>query len=98
LERLREAIDVEIRPAPGDRGTEIAARLREPEPSGLASATARIMGDDPRQTLRSALRQSKQLLETGEILRAHEPRTTHPGVPGKLVAAADRRAAEEGRL
>ena len=70
LEALGDAVEVQIRPAPGGRGTEVAARLRGDVPSGLAAAAARIAGNDPRQDLRAALRQSRQLLETGEVLRA----------------------------
>jgi hypothetical protein len=65
-----DVLDVQIRPAPGNRGTELAARLRDGEPSGLAGVAARLAGDDPRQALRSALRQAKQLLEAGKVRTA----------------------------
>lgn len=55
-----EDLETRIEAAPGGRGTEIAARLRQP-PGGV---TARITGDDPRQDVRRALREVKSLLET----------------------------------
>ena len=98
LEALGDAIEVQIRPAPGDRGTEVAARLRGGVPTGPGGAFARVSGDDPRQQVRSALRQSKQLLETGEVLRADEPSTTRRSLRSLPLALATRRAGGEGRL
>ena len=66
---------------------ELAARLRVPEPTGPRAALARISGHDPRQQVRSALRQSKQLVEVGEVLRVEPtPHGRRPPTPtGKLV-------------
>jgi hypothetical protein len=97
LAELGDAVEVRLRPAPGGRGTEVAARLRGDVPSGLAAA-ARIAGNDPRQDLRAALRQSRQLLETGEVLRADEPPTTRRTLRGLPLDLATRRAGGEGRL
>jgi hypothetical protein len=100
LAQLEDRIEVRVRPAPGGKGTELAARLREPEPSGLTSAAQRIKGDDPRQQVRAALREAKQLLEVGEVLRLepvpHGKRTSTPA--GKLIELATRRASGEGIL
>lgn len=100
LAELGDLIDVEVRPAPGDKGTELRARLRTPEPSGAASAAARVTGDDPRQRVRAALRQAKQMIEAGEVLRVdptpHGRRKASPA--GAIVEAATRRAAGEGVL
>jgi uncharacterized membrane protein len=63
LAALGDLVEVQARPAPGGKGTEMAARLREAEPTGVRSASARISGDDPRQQVRTALRQAKQLIE-----------------------------------
>ena len=86
--------------APGDRGTELSARLRNGELSGPGALGARLGGDDPRQAVRTALRQSKQLLETGEILRvdpaSHGRRSGWIG--GKLIDLTTRRAGGEGLL
>jgi hypothetical protein len=91
---------VRITPAPDGKGTEIAARLRAPEPSGPASAPGRLAGSDPRQAVRSALRESKALIEVGEALRTDPrpagKRTPTPG--GKLLDAVTGHARAEGVL
>jgi hypothetical protein len=100
LADLGDLVEVEVRPAPGGRGSELRARLRSPEPAGVASAAARLSGDDPRQRVRAALREAKQLIEVGEILRVdptpHGRRTATP--TGALVDAATKRAGGEGLL
>jgi hypothetical protein len=98
LARLGDAIEVRIRPAPGDKGTELAARLTHPPASGPAAAKARLHGEDPRQKVRTALREAKSILEVGEVLLPDAPGTAHPGLGGRLVAVADRVAQGEGRL
>jgi hypothetical protein len=97
---LAELEDIEwtLRPAPGDKGTELAARLRQPEPSDAAGAAARVAGTDPRQRLREALRNAKMLAETGEILHPDRPGSTHPSPLGLPIRLASRRARGEGRL
>ncbi|MEU8263340.1 hypothetical protein AB0C02_22260 [Micromonospora sp. NPDC048999] len=81
LRRLGGAVEVEAGPAPGGRGTELAARplggeLRLP---GLA---AHLVGDDPGRFVRQVLREAKQLAETGEVLRADRSRLDRTGVVG----------------
>jgi hypothetical protein len=98
LAELGDAVEVQIRPAPGGRGTELAARLRGAVPSGLGGVAARAAGNDPRQNLRAALRQSKQLLETGEVLRPDEPPTTRRTLWNLPLELATRHAGGEGRL
>lgn len=98
LARLGDVVEVQVRPAPGDKGTELYARLRQIPPSGSTSALARMKGEDPHQQVRKALREAKTLLEVGEIVRPDAPSTTHPGLGGKLVQAATRVAQGEGRL
>lgn len=89
-------MDVETRlaPAPGGRGTEVAARLRQ-APDGVLP---RLTGTDPRQAVRRALRDLKSTLETGEVIRPDEPTTGKPTPGGALVRLATRRASGEGRL
>jgi hypothetical protein len=98
LAALGDRIETRIRPAPGGKGTELAARLVAPPPSGAAAARAR--GSDPRQELRSALREAKQLLEVGEVLAVdptpHGRRSLTP--MGLALEAATRRADREGVL
>jgi hypothetical protein len=100
LARLGDLVEVEVLPAPGGRGSELRARLRKPEPSGVAAIVARGSGDDPRQAVRAALRESKQLIEVGEVLRVdpvpHGKRGRTP--VGQLIGAATKRAGGEGLL
>ncbi|GGR06738.1 hypothetical protein [Streptomyces pilosus] len=98
LDELADRIDVRIRPAPGDRGTELGARFREPVPAESTSVPARLAGRDPRQELRRALRDAKSLLEAGEVLRPDAPPTTRPTPGGKLVELFTRRSGGEGVL
>ena len=98
LAGLGDAVEVRLRPAPGGRGTELAARLRDGAPAGPGAAVARIAGKDPRQEVRAALRQSKQLLETGEVLSPDEPPTTRRTLRSLPLELATRRARGEGRL
>ncbi|WP_077798956.1 hypothetical protein [Streptomyces sp. JHA26] len=98
LRRFADEIDVRVSPAPGDRGTEVAARFREPVSAASSSAPARLAGRDPRQELRLALRETKALLEAGEVLRPDAPPTTRPTPGGKLVELFTRRSGGEGVL
>ncbi|MEN3613458.1 hypothetical protein [Plantactinospora sp. ZYX-F-223] len=66
---LGPGVTVTLRPAPGGRGTELVAVLCEDEPLPLARLSARLLGEDRRAAVRTALRQAKQLAETGEVLR-----------------------------
>jgi len=100
LAELGDLVDVEVRTAPGGKGSELRARLRSSEPTGSASAAARLSGNDPRQRVRAALREAKQLIEVGEILRVdpapHGRRSPTP--MGAVVDAATKRAGGEGLL
>jgi uncharacterized membrane protein len=100
LAALGDRVEVRITPAPDGKGTEIAARLRAPEPAGPAATPGRLAGRDPRQDVRSALRESKALIEVGEVLRMDPrsagERTRTPG--GKLLDAVTKRARAEGML
>ncbi|WP_232625041.1 SRPBCC family protein [Micromonospora sagamiensis] len=71
LARLGDGVQVRVRPAPGDQGTELAVRAPDGRFAGLA---AHLVGDDPDQVLRAALREVRQLAETGEPLRPDRPR------------------------
>ena len=91
-----DTIEVTTRPAPGDKGVELAARLRDPQ-SGWAPDD--LDGSTPVQKLRSALRRSKQLLETGEILRSDRGfGSTEPTPLNAPLRAATDTAGGEGRL
>ncbi|WP_442933352.1 hypothetical protein [Micromonospora psammae] len=81
LRRLDGAVEVHLRPAPGGRGTELAARPLGgvASPPGMA---AHLVGDDPGLFLRDVLRRVKQLAETGELLRADRSPPDGRVVPG----------------
>lgn len=72
LAGLGPGVELRVRPAPGGRGTELAGRLRV-RAGRIALVTAYLAGDDPRLALRCALRQVKQLAETGEVLCPDRP-------------------------
>ena len=88
LAALGNRVEVRITPAPGDRGTELAARYRD-RPS-----------DDDLRALRSALRQAKQLIEVGEVLRVDPaPHGVRKRTPqGAALEGATARARGEGVL
>ena len=95
LAEFGDRIEVRVRPAPGGKGAELAARLRD-QPSG--NALSRLSGSDPQADLRSALRRAKQLIEVGELLAVdpapHGRRTATPG--GVLLEAWTRVAPRAG--
>jgi hypothetical protein len=96
LAELGDRIEIRVRPAPGGKGTELAARLRDRPSSG--TALSRLTGSDPQADLRSALRRAKQLIEVGEVLAVdpapHGRRTATPG--GLLLEAWTKVAPKAG--
>jgi len=86
-------VEVRVVPAPGDRGTELALRARE----GLRPGESRRAGE-LEDRIQVALRHSRMLLETGEILQADRPATTRPTVTSLPLQLAVRKARGEGRL
>ncbi|TDN92794.1 hypothetical protein [Microbacterium sp. BK668] len=90
LQRLAELIEVRVNPAPGDKGFEVHARLREDAEAGDA-----VGDDDPEQALRAALRDAKQLFETGEVLRA-KPRP-HGKRPATLLGGVVDKAEDDAK-
>jgi hypothetical protein len=83
LRELGDGIELEMRPAPGDRGTEILARSR-----GTVSEGA----------VRRALRDTRSLLEVGDVLLPDGPATTQPTVWNKPLRMATQRGREGGLL
>ncbi|MEH3076007.1 MAG: hypothetical protein PGN11_04925 [Quadrisphaera sp.] len=80
LAALRGRIEVTVRPASQDRGTELSARLLDAPPG---SRPARLGGKDAEGDLRRALRETKQLLEVGEVLAVDPtPHGHRSGTPG----------------
>jgi hypothetical protein len=95
LEALGELVEVRRTPAPADRGTELAVRVRAGRERDAAWA-----GEDPTAVVRRELRRAKQLAEVGEVLRGRpQPEGVRSStVSGRLVDRADERAGEEGVL
>ncbi|HUQ61410.1 hypothetical protein [Lentzea sp.] len=82
LARWRDQVEIRIRPATGDKGTELMAK-----PVGQVS----------RHDLRLALRKAKSVLEAGEVVRP-DTAPTHPGPLGKALGLVTNRAGGSGRL
>jgi hypothetical protein len=100
LAGLGDAVEIRVRPAAGDRGTEIAVRLRDSDSTRVSAVdlARRVVGRDPEQAIRAALREAKQLLETSEVLRPDFPPTTESTPLNKPLQAATRQGRREGRL
>ncbi|MFI7072626.1 hypothetical protein [Micromonospora sediminicola] len=98
LARLSDTAEVRIRRAAGDRGIELAARLRDGARSPVTAGARRLAGRDPNQAIRAALREAKQVLETGEVLRPDSPPTTQTTMVNKPLQMATRLGRREGRL
>ncbi|WP_245685307.1 hypothetical protein [Streptomyces yerevanensis] len=96
LQEYGDRIETRIGPAPGDRGTELSVRPKEPPPAPAHSVPARLAGQAPRQDL--PLREAKALLEAGEVMRPDAPPTTHETPGGKLIGPLSRRSSGEGVL
>ncbi|MEU2347919.1 hypothetical protein [Modestobacter sp. NPDC049651] len=96
LAEFGDRIEVQVRPAPGGKGAELAARLRDRPSKG--TVLSRLNGSDPQADLRSALRRAKQLIEVGEVLAVdpapHGKRTATPG--GALLEAWTKKAPKAG--
>ncbi|HEX8227512.1 MAG TPA: hypothetical protein VF572_06615 [Candidatus Saccharimonadales bacterium] len=91
LYELGDKIEVRFTPAPGDRGTEVAVRLTDVK-AHQESAGAQL------EELRRALRDTRSILETGEVLEPSSPgssKTTLLKWPTNIVTGKSK---EEGRL
>jgi hypothetical protein len=89
LEALGAVAETRVTEAPGGRGTELAARWRPGQDAGR-----------PLDELRSTLREVKQVLEVGEVLRSlPRPEGARPSTPGgAVIDAAERRSQGKGVL
>jgi hypothetical protein len=96
LAALAALASVEVRPAPGDRGTEIHAHLLDDPAEGGDAVRRRLDGEAPVQHVRTALRETKQLLETGEVLSPDRPGTTEPTALNAPLRKATELARGEG--
>ncbi|GLY51423.1 hypothetical protein Lesp01_50790 [Lentzea sp. NBRC 102530] len=82
LAHLHGQVEFQVRPATGDKGTELVAKAS---------------GDVPRHELRLAPRRMKAVLEAGEVVRP-DVAPTHPGPMGKALQLVTSRAGGGGRL
>ena len=84
--RLGDAVDLKIAPAPGDRGTELGARLRDVRRMRIAGMVARRPELHPRHIVERALREAKSIIEAGEVLRPdRSPAPQPPAQAGRLL-------------
>jgi hypothetical protein len=95
ITRLGDAVDIKICPAPGDRGTELGARLRDLPRTRIAGMVARRPEENPRRMVEQALREAKAMIEAGEALRPDWPPTAVPAPVGKLLEFAGRRGGRQ---
>jgi hypothetical protein len=85
LTEIEGEVEIKLSAAPGGRGTEIAVRI--PEGSAVTS------GD-----VRRALRETRSLLEAGDVLLPAGPPTTVPTLLNRPLRAATRHGREGGLL
>jgi hypothetical protein len=95
ITRLGDAVDIKIAPAPGDRGTELGARLRDLPRTKVAGMVGRHPEEDPRRMVEKALRDAKAIIENGEVLRGDWPAAAEPAQAGKLLEFAGRRGGRQ---
>jgi hypothetical protein len=94
ITRLGDAVDIKICPAPGDRGTELGARLRDLPRTRIAGMVTRRPEEDPYRMVERALREAKAIIEAGEALRPDWP-PMGPAPVGKLLEFAGRRGGRQ---
>jgi hypothetical protein len=91
LAALGDAVEVSVRPAPGERGSEVCARL----------TPAVAAGDDAGERLeelRTALRETRQVLEIGWVVSAGRATTSRPTPLNAPLRAVTAHAKGRGRL
>jgi hypothetical protein len=91
LAELGDAVEVRLQPAPGNKGTELHARL-------AGAGQGPIQGQEPLEALRSALRRAKQVAEVGYVLEADLNTTTKRTPLNEPLRQATKHAGGEGRL
>ncbi len=89
---------VTVSPAPGGRGTELRVALSYQPPGGRVGARlARLLGQEPDQQVRDALRRTKQLLECGEVVRPDERVAGRDPLQHRVTQVVRRQLAAGGR-
>ena len=78
---------VELRHAPGGRGTEVRVEMEyKPRGGAIGAALAKVLGGDPTGQVRQDLKRFKQIVETGEITLSDGPALWRPGRPAESVS------------
>jgi hypothetical protein len=85
LKEIADAVEIRLAAAPGDRGTEISVRI--PEGSRVSD------GD-----VRRALRETRSLLEAGDVLLPSGPPTTEKTMLNRSLRMATQHGREGGLL
>lgn len=83
LRQIADQVEIHLAAAPGDRGTEIAVRI----PDGSAITDGEV---------RRALRETRSLLEAGDVLLPSGPATTTPTLLNKPLQSITRDGREGG--
>ena len=80
--------------APGDRGTEVHAKIRYRAPGGRVGAMiATLFGREPGQQAFGDLRRLKQVMETGEVMRSDA--SIHEGMHAARPPSSDENYVQE---
>ncbi len=89
--RLGDAVDIKICQAPGDRGTELGARLRDFPRGRMGGTMSWRAGSSTRRAVQQALRQAKSLIEAEEVLRTDGAPSPKAATTENLLEFAGRR-------
>ncbi|AEV85346.1 hypothetical protein ACWT_4326 [Actinoplanes sp. SE50] len=85
LREIADRVEISLAAAPGGRGTEIAVRIPDGSP---------VTDGD----VRRALRETRSLIEAGDVLLPSGPATTTPTLLNRPLQAATRNGREGGLL
>lgn len=85
LKEIRDGVELTLRAAPGGRGTEIAVRI----PDGSPVTAGEV---------RRALRETRSLIEAGDVLLPSGPPTTVPTLTNRPLQTATQHGREGGLL
>ncbi|MFI1991555.1 hypothetical protein [Actinoplanes sp. NPDC020271] len=85
LREIAGSVEISLRAAPGDRGTEITVRIPDGSP---------VTDGD----VRRALRETRSLIEAGDVLLPSGPATTTPTLLNRPLQTATRHGREGGLL
>lgn len=91
LARLGDMVEVNMQPAPANQGTELSARL-------IKDNMGKMNPREALRQLRTALRHSRMVLETGEISQADRNPSTQKTIFNLPVRYVTRHGDGEGRL